>query len=49
MRLADRLRVRYEHLDLNSGNIEFAGGRSFCTPQGRLIEVCEATEAGRPS
>src|SRR6266849_6166279 len=35
-RLVDRLRVRYEHLDRNSGNIEFAGGPSFCTPQVRI-------------
>src|SRR6266540_1355671 len=39
-RLGDRPRVRYEHRDQRSGNIEFAGGPSFRTPHGaRVVEI----------
>jgi hypothetical protein len=44
-RLGDRPRLRYEHLELMSGNIEFAGGRVFSPPHAgsgglRLSERC---------
>src|SRR6266540_433466 len=43
--LGDRPRVRYEHRDQRSGNIEFAGGPSFRTPQGLALRSRPAGEA----